>query len=283
MCNSDSASAIAQADAAVLQRLLGARCYLYRLFHKLLGGEPCEELLSAFVSDETMLALAEYGDAEGVDALTGMVRAFSSETIDMHFLERMGKEYNRIFLSIGQMLIYPWESCHVSRKPVMFHPTVLLVRQMYESYGLQGKRHGHVPDDHISLMCAFMAELSERALSYFEGMEWSAFKTVVADQYHFLDRHIVNWMPSLVEQSVQVEGLELYPRIIAGLCEFVRIDRLFSSEAVAWTDESSFLVGSVSDMQVCAFLDEMDKGCRNLERIRPKGIEEYELVRMRPN
>lgn len=268
MGNAPSASV--HADAEELEPLLVARCYLYLLFHKVLGGEPNVALLRAVTSETTGAALGAFSRAE--DTL-GSFAAFAAG-IEDGFEQDVLSEYNRMFVGIGKPQIYPWEAPHVTHRPTLLQESTLRIRRMYEAYGLKAKLKGSVSDDHISLMCCFMGQLSDKVLSAFREGNFRTMESILADQHHFATTHMLNWLPGLVDQATSIEHPALYPQVIEALTAFVGVDAGFAAEAAVWAGE---LVGWDWKPNPERISGSVEESIPLLGAIQLRGLEENEL------
>ncbi len=153
-----------RADAEACYELAAARAYLYTLFHKVLGGEPTTELLAAIGSEATAQAVGELArEDDTLASFAAFAGGVGDRAEDAAFVEEAQEEFARFFEGPAEPPAYPWEGPYLTRETMVFQPNTLAVRAAYADYGLQVRRLKHIPDDHVSIMAAFMADLSERA------------------------------------------------------------------------------------------------------------------------
>lgn len=220
-----------------LEALLVSRAYLYLLFHKVLGGEPCGRLFEILSDSQTVAIVDEYADADQKMADLRDYLASLTEKTDEEFVDVVKDEFVRSFVGPNRLLALPWESPYVSHEPVLFHKSTLAVRSAYRAHGWRIKRHLHIPDDHVSLICAFMARLSEETLCAFEKGCFAEVRVQMFEQNLFIGEHLVNWIVEY-EQGLRASGkAPFYSRIVGGLASFAQLDGAFTAEAVGWLDE----------------------------------------------
>lgn len=225
-------------DFLSCEAVLLARTYAWELFHKLFGGEPTGELLSIVGSEETINVLDEL--AEHNSTLTNLrdfVARVGEKSVDTAFAEDVRDEYARFFEGPAEPPAFPWEGPYLTHEPTIFQPSTLAVRKAYDEAGLRVKRYQRVPDDHVALMAAYMAELGRRTLASLKTGDKDAAQSLLTQQYHFSRDHMANWLPEYAELSLRVKKATLYPQFIQGARALAEADNAFLPEAFAWLDE----------------------------------------------
>lgn len=233
-----------------LEALILSRTYLYTLFHKALGGEPCDRLFEMLADDQTIAMIDEYA---GADRAMAELRDYFSgfaEFADDEFVEAAKDEYTRVFVGPNRLLALPWESPYVSHEPVLFHKSTLAVRNAYHAHGWQLKRHLHVPDDHVSLLCAFMARLASESLQAFEENRLADIRAQMVEQKMFIDEHLNNWLPEYAQGLRRSEKAPFYCWLVEGLASFARLDSVFAIESIGWIDEQGSAAGGSCSEQL---------------------------------
>lgn len=283
----EAKSALAsRSDFLSLEALLVSRAYLYELFHKVFGGEPSGRLLELIGSKTTIDVLDEYADESGTMAnLRDFAVRVGSKRDSAAFIGEVSDEFARFFEGPADPPAYPWESTYVGDGSMVFQPSTLVVREAYRTHGLQVSRLYHVPDDHVSIMCAFMAELSRRALKAFRGRDTANLRELLAAQRSFAGSHMVNWLPRYAEGSLRVSKAHLYPHMAQGVSAFVALDAAFCEHALAWTDGALADDGSwiCADYDSDEYFGEVETVMRELREFRPRGIEDNELKFIEPD
>lgn len=266
------------ADAQACGQLIAARAYLYTLLHKVLGGEPTAELLAVISGDTVQEALSELAaEDDTLSNFAAFSRSLGAKAEDTLFLEKAREEFARFFQGPAEPPAYPWEGPYLSHETTVFQPSTLKVRAAYAGEGLQVRKLRHVPDDHVSLMSAFMAALSARALSALEAGNFGDLHRKMESMYRFSQEHMATWLPDYAAQSLHVANAVMYPQMIHGLRSLVALDAVFLGETLAWLDEVGpngldVLNGSLSDG--LPVIDALIA----LQGITLRGIEDNELV-----
>lgn len=111
-------------------------------------------------------------------------------------LQELEWDFNRLFVGPGKMLAPPWESVHRSSDGLTFQRCTLEVRGVYEEFGLQAPELHREPDDHLALELAFVAHLSELAVSAAEQGDQALVDRCFGAQRRFLEDHAMAWMPA---------------------------------------------------------------------------------------
>ena len=266
-------------DALQLEALLVSRAFLYTLFHKLMGGEPNEQLLAALLDDATADVIDEF--AAGSEELKAfgdfLTELRAVEASDL--LDRASDEYTRVFVGPTALPASPYESPYTGAHDMsLFQENTLAVRGVYHAHGLRVRREQAVPDDHVAIMCAYMAKLADRALEAFHAGDSAALADLLRDAGSFAEAHLANWVGIFAESvrnSKAGAAAAMYPQIVEALAAFVRADVVFTVEAAYWAQCNSLEPhGSAPELEpACAALG-------NLADIRPFGIQDNELVNL---
>lgn len=316
------ASEAVAAEALQLQALLLSRGYLYELFHKLLGGTPDGEVLAALTNPATADVLDEFAD--GNEALSGFaqfLQGFAAAAAEdgEGVLSAVRDEYTRVLVGPAELPASPYESPYTGAHDMaLFQENTLAVRATYREQGLQPRRIQAVPDDHVALMCGFMAQLAARAEALLadgvvadgEGAEaigaevtaapadLAALAATLREQGRFVRTHMVPWLPTYAEavrNSRAGAQAVLYPQLLEGLAAFVAADADFLAEAAYWAESQEGAEGeaagesaSASPAVDAAFVAPAPQAAdpfapvrealAALQATRPFGIQDNELI-----
>lgn len=216
------------------------RAFFYELVHVVFGGEPDESLLTVLASpdcQDTLDVLAE--ECAAVKPLADYVSAIPSDVAERAGeTERCHVAYNRAIAGLGsRRTSHPWESAYTSYKQLLMQRETLEVREAYRAFGYLPEMYLKVPDDHISLECAFMAALAQRSITALETDNASAetssgsvdFATLVEGQRAFLKNHLMKWADSYAADLHEDVPDSLYDRAATALASFITSDVGFLS------------------------------------------------------
>lgn len=246
------------------------------LFHKVFGGEPDGRLLSILASQDTADVFDEY--AEESDTLSKL-KVFSlglgHKLDDAEFLDCVRDEYARFFQGPGNLVALPWESVYKGDETMVFQRSTLEVREQYGRWGLRVKRFKSMPDDHVSLMCAFMATLSARTLAAFRKGDEKAMRELLDAQRFFIGAHMSSWLADYAQRALRVKKAYLYPQYAQGVADFVAIDAVFADRALCWVDDQ--VDGSIGEWDGSCF-EGVERSLADLSSLALRGIEDNELV-----
>jgi TorA maturation chaperone TorD len=279
------------AEATDVASLLACREYLYTLFHKLFGGVPSRELLEALTGDATEAALGAY--AEGSEALASAAGFLSSlhDGASSGLVDAVRDEYTRLFVGPAELVAYPWESPYVSKQASVCQESTLAVRRAYEAHGLQPRKLLRVPDDHVSLMCAFLSRLAGEARKALSTGDLAALAAVQREQESFVRGHLLGWLPEYAHFARRSKTAVLYPQMIETFADFVGVDATFLSESAFWAEKTTgdvlgedaagrMLRDAVRtcDSEESAAREQLVAATRELAALQLRGIEDNELV-----
>lgn len=265
-------------DALQLEALLFSREYLYMLAHKLFGGAPDADLIETLLSDATADVVDEIaGDDATLAGLLGFLGELRARDA-AGLLEDARDEYARIFVGPQALPASPYESPYTGAHDMgLFQENTLAVRAWYRERGLRAKRLQAVPDDHVSMMCAFMAAQAARALSLLRAGCFAELAASLRDQGAFVGAHLANWVGTFatsVRNSRAGARAVLYPQMLEAFAALVRVDMALLAEASYWAE-------SQPDAEPAAPAPELAEAARALDAlasIRPFGIQDNELV-----
>ncbi|WP_139651301.1 TorD/DmsD family molecular chaperone [Raoultibacter phocaeensis] len=271
-----------QHELLSLEALLLSRCYLYELFHKSLGGEPSAQLLSILASQASVDVVDEYAYADETMAkLKTFLRMMEAKIDDERYFENIASEYARLFEGPADLPAYPWEAPYISHEATVFQKSTLAVRDEYRACNLQVKRFRRVPDDHIAIMCAFMAHRAQAALDAFREGRLNVVREQLVGQYRFVRDHMNTWLPEYAELASSSGSAHLYPQLVKGLEAFTWLDEAFAVEMLAWLEDSveENLIGAVgSSGQKPPSFEMVEKALVQLRNLELSGLEDNELI-----
>ena len=274
------------ADALALEALLVSRRHLYLLFHAALGGVPTAGLLEALCSRETLDAVEEYADDN--PSMAGFARFLRGlATKDAPALvEAAADEYTRVFIGPAALPASPYESPYTGKHDTaLFQANTLVVRRFFREQGYEARHLMRVPDDHVSLMCDFMAKMGGQALRAFQAGDAGGCEASLRIQDEFVESHLTGWLDvyaTAVRNSRAGAKAVLYPQLIEALAAFVSSDRVFCGEALSWLAQCADADGcDVEAASVTAhepWFSQVEQATDQLAQLQLLGLEDNELV-----
>lgn len=225
-------------DALQMEALLLARTYLYELMGKLLGGTPDEKVLAIAVSSTTQDVVEEFaGASDELAAFAEFLEGLRGRDFG-RLLEGSRSEHTRIFVGPAALPASPYESPYVGNHDMaLFQENTLEVRHAYEDAGLRPRRVQAVPDDHVAMMCSFMAAMSQRSLDSFLRGDAAALEGSLERQLSFSEAHMGQWLDvfaASVRNSKAGSAAVFYPQFLEAASAFAKSDRAFLTEAAFW-------------------------------------------------
>lgn len=266
----------ARASLDYLGILLFARMYLFEMFHKVFGGKPTPELLEVLCACTTLDALDEYATEEEVEGkLRDYLLALGQRENRAALLWDIEAEYTRVLVGPGRLPAPLWESPYLSKEASLMQESTLAVRSMYRSFGLEPVACGHVPDDHVSLLCYFAAIRARAAYEAFCAGSWELLRDLMVEQCAFGRDHLVAWIPEFAARLCHVDGAVLYPQVGKGLAGFVQRDCDMCANAITFLGEWLASGGCGLPSEVVPV--EVEADYERLCAVRLYGLKENEL------
>jgi TorA maturation chaperone TorD len=132
----------------------GAEAF-FGLLGKLLQNEPSDESIN-FLSKEGLFETLPYGEgnalvARGQAAMLAWLRD-SGDVMDAR------ADYMRLFGGIGST-VRPWGSYYLTNEKLSFHADTLVIREIYQRYGVEPVLKNKEPDDNIGFELEFVSYL----------------------------------------------------------------------------------------------------------------------------
>lgn len=222
--------------ASVIESLLVSRAYLYRLFHVVFGAEPSPEVLDLLSSEASASAFAVFSAAEG-DALgraAGIAAAVRERrAAESDLLDVLKSQYTRLLILPGDAYLRPWESSHAGVDETIFQESTLDVRRRYAAFGYRAAEFKHFPEDHIAMMCSFLAEMGDRTAEAFGEQGGEGCTGMLAAQGDFIDAHMLNWVDGFADEVAEKDATGLWAAYARALAAFAHVDRAFIDELLA--------------------------------------------------
>ncbi|WP_172136157.1 molecular chaperone [Adlercreutzia sp. ZJ473] len=298
-------------DALQLEALLVARAHLYTLFHKLTGGVPDEAVLGALLSEATADVVEELaqgsdvlagfaafladmrarccgaGDGSGAAGAVGAADAAASPSAPAHLgataaaelLDAARDEYVRVFVGPGALPASPYESPYTgAHDAALFQANTLAVRAAYREQGFSLRRVQAVPDDHVSALCAFMAQLAGRSLAAFRARRADDLARQLRAQEAFASAHLTPWLgvyAKSVRNSKAGARAVLYPQLLEALAAFAQVDVVLLEESAFWAESGALPAEAAGGFEQLAAAND---ALAALATLRPFGIVDNEIV-----
>ncbi|MDJ1651176.1 MULTISPECIES: TorD/DmsD family molecular chaperone [Gordonibacter] len=266
----------ARERAAALEELLLARVYLYELFHKLMGAAPDADVLEALLGQAPAEGAGLYAEDDAtMRGFAAFLEALAAREDRAALLDAARDEYTRLFVGPGALPAPTWESPYLTKEPTLFQENTLAVRAAYRAHGVEPKRLQRVPDDHVALLCAFMAERARAALTALRAGDVAALAAELRDELAFVRAHLTSWLEAFAQSERRSQTAVLYPQLIEALAAFAAVDATFLTEAAFWVES---LDGLALEASEGASLADFEHALAGLASVRPFGSEDYELV-----
>lgn len=149
-------------------------------------------------------------------------------------------DYARVFLAAGVYegeTAVPYESVYTSPEGILMQDSRDEVVRAYKQWGLAIPRELNVPEDHLAFELEFMARLSDRIAQAAEAAFGEIVPAEALDamkaQAEFIDTHLLNWVPRLLERVERYARTPFYPAITQIALGYIEENRAVLKEALA--------------------------------------------------
>ncbi|MDE8701841.1 molecular chaperone TorD family protein [Adlercreutzia equolifaciens] len=191
-----------------LAALCRSRALTYRMLARLFQKELDESYLD-------VLSAMRYPVSTGnpkVDAGYRAIATYLSGRWE-NTVEELAIDYARTFLGSGidaYSAAYPNESVYTSERRLLMQEARDEVRAIYRSEGLEKLSDFAECDDHLGVELEFMGEMAARTAASFEAADDVEGVRLLAVQRHFLEDHLSNWVPMMLEDARKFARTGLY-------------------------------------------------------------------------
>jgi putative dimethyl sulfoxide reductase chaperone len=201
-----------------------SRADTYALFAHLLRQEVTLPLLQQL---RKMTEDLEPGPAAGEGLLLlGRYMRESERREDVHVLAELGADYAALFLNAGDRPVSPYESVYASTEKLLMQETQDQARQAYAAMGLAITVEGREPEDHLAYQLEFMSHLCLRAIAAQDATEETTLQMALEQQRHFLENHLLKWVPDFSEDLVRQAASDFYRALGLMIGEFLYLEKV---------------------------------------------------------
>lgn len=218
--------------AGELATLMRNRASMYVLLARLYRQEPDDVLLEQLRAMDT----SDQGTPEIMAGLAEL-KACAATCADCDLTE-LAIEYARIFLGTGEDSAFPYESVYTSPERLLMQDARDDVLLQYRREGLDRATQLHEPEDHIALELEFVAYLCQQAALAFGNQDGAAATRYLEKQQHFLERHLLRWVPVFCRDVTRLGRLEFYKAAAKMTADFLSMERDIVGGIVAHRDEA---------------------------------------------
>lgn len=242
-------------EAVELRAFFENAAAFYALLSSIFYLELTEEQIDGLA--ESGFAFPDDGSEMG-DACASMRRYLARRGPDAR--QDLAVDYARVFLAAGVYegeTAVPYESVYTSPEGILMQDSRDEVVREYRRWGLAIPRDLNVPEDHLAFELEFMGHLSERIAAGLgaEGALAGAVgqaverspkvgEDVSADDAHdarvmmeaqavFIDEHLLNWVPRLLERVRKFARTPFYPAITQIALSYIGENRAVLKEALS--------------------------------------------------
>lgn len=227
--------------------VLADRLYAYRLLHVAYGAKTDREIVEALCSEQTaevFTRLSDLGPAKSIylktydageeitvrvdRAIRGM-GAFGHELSihlsDPSYMDELGSIYTKLFDVPGPSYVSPWESPYLGTDNMLFKESTIDVRRRYAERGYRAVAYKHFPEDHISMMLDFMAQLSARSFDAFADSDDESFEKLLLCQVDFLSSHMGDWLKDFHRELCMKDESGVFAELAEIMRAFIIVDK----------------------------------------------------------
>jgi TorA maturation chaperone TorD len=161
--------------------------------------------------------------------------SYLEELSDEEAVEHVMVEYTALFLGPGRPLAPPFESFYRTSERLFFGSTSFEMKAALYANGLESKRKGRQPEDHIGLELMFLSTLCNKL----PGLGIREQVSAMEEQASFIDHHLLSWIPALCQDAKLNGNAGFYGGLIELVWGVLLWDRELIEEFVASKDQEA--------------------------------------------
>lgn len=200
--------------------LFSNREQMYLFLARLYRVEVDQTLLDQMAQMDFSIESDQPGITEGYRMIGSFLARRSPD-----MLTDLAVDYASVFIGAGKTegnAAYPYESVYTSPDRLIMQEARDQVLKAYRAEGLDRSDTFDDPEDHIALEFEYMAHLCQKTHAALLEEAGPAAADYLAKQKNFLERHLLNWIPSFCADVVRIAETEFYQgaaRITRGYLE----------------------------------------------------------------
>jgi putative dimethyl sulfoxide reductase chaperone len=203
-----------------LYELLGNRSSTYAFLSRAYKEEPSLDFLNALVR---VFSTAKGGIGED-PTLTAFVQKIAGTDL-ASVVSALATEYAALFLNVGKIPVYPFESVYTSAERLLMQQARDDVLKEYRKAGLAQTQDFREPEDHIALELDFMSNLGSRTLASLQAQETMAAIESLRWQKDFFEKHLMVWVPKFCQDVGRAAQSDFYRGVALLTNEFLESER----------------------------------------------------------
>lgn len=215
-----------------IRPLLEARIIIYDLLRHTFLQEPTKDYLDNvkknIITTEFPFVQENESIFQGITQVKHYLAekdVFSEQVYsDLHW------DFTRLFIGPYELPAPPWESAYCNEERLLFQEETLEVRKAYVKYSFLPVQLGHEADDHLGIELDFMFRLNDLALAEIENKNTNILMQNLTDQKHFLETHLLKWIPDLCEAVIENAHTGFYQGLAKVLKGFLTLELIALNE-----------------------------------------------------
>lgn len=218
-----------------------ARAQLYHYLSVMFRDEISEDLLARMGGGTFFDQLLVLQDSCSIqDFCSGLSRitTFLKSHPAGEAYRMLRHDYAELFLNAGKNPAFPYESCYLTREPLVMQESVNEVRKAYRAAGVRKNEAWADLDDHIAVELEFMRYLAEKAA---DGAPQDS-------QFEFLRNHLMGWSVDFCAVLTGATSSDFYRGLAEITMSFLFNERMYSFAALSQQEPGQAYVHVLGQM-----------------------------------
>lgn len=180
--------------------------FFYQAFHH----APTEDFIATLGNE----ALMEHWPLEANSSKTTEALALINQSVAdarENKISPLAQDYAALFVGPDKLKAAPWGSVYLTEEQTTCGESTLAIKAFYREFGVEIDTGENEPEDHIGLIFAFLAHLTDQALNTTEKKE--EVQPWLCATGAFLTDHVLTWAPRFLNTMKENAETEFYQGI----------------------------------------------------------------------
>ena len=196
-------------ETSQLETLAGLNIASHFFYQALHHGPACE-FIQALHDEKLMehwpVAASNKKTGQGLEKITGSI-----SSIDQVLIGSLSRDYAALFIGPDKLKAAPWGSVYLSEEQTTCGESTLATKAFYREFGIEIDTGENEPEDHIGLIFAFLAHLTDQALE--DASREKDVQPWLCVTRAFLTDHVLTWAPRFFEIMRENSDTDFYQGI----------------------------------------------------------------------
>ena len=165
-------------------------------FYQALHHQPVNEFVQALHDEKLMehwpVEVSNDKSQQGLAKISNHIA-----TVTPSLISELAQDYASLFIGPNKLKAVPWGSVYQTEEQTTCGESTLAIKAFYREFGIEIDTGENEPEDHIGLIFAFLAHLTDQALE--DASREEEIQPWLCATKSFLTDHVLAWAPRFFE------------------------------------------------------------------------------------